>query len=660
MTQRPDGPESAAGAPRRGARLASALRSGLTSGLWAGAVSSAGSGILQASSQADFAAGMTRSVLLELRAAALFWLPVCVGLGIVLAAALTALAPGAVALRRRSGPVFYELGVAFVCAVPVWRVVFGPRKTEIFDALHFTGRFLGNGAALAVAMGPGSVAWWLLRRAAMPPKPRAGGVAGAGAAAGARRTARAGLSIAAACAPPVALGVALAAWPVAGPDRPNIVLISIDTLRADRLGLSGWPQGTSPHFDRLAAESVVFDDATSVAPWTLPAHMSLMTSLAPGEHSCVWWHSRLAPTALTLAEVLREGGWASAGFTGGGYLLPRFGFPQGFDVYEALEEFADPRGEKAVPRQAMAWLAGQSGRPFFLFVHTYRVHFPYLFDEFAGDAGRRFFPGGVTMPVVQAIQSGRRTLSEEERKAVSDWYDGGIRSVDAAFGELLDALAARPDWDRTIVVLLADHGEQFWEHLPKMCPEHGHSFHQEVLRVPLVMRLPGPRSGASWQGARRVGVPVSLLDVAPTILEAAGCPIPASFRGRSLLPLAAGIGTELSPPVPVFAEAAEFGPERKVVRDGSLKLIWAPDPTKLLRETDIGFVPPVALYDLASDRAERENLASARPEEVARLMRLLREHAESFRPPWERYSPRREVPLSNEERERLRTLGYLN
>ena len=628
------------------------LRAGAIAGLWGGTLSAVGSGALQTVSQGWLAAGMGRSALLDLRAAVLFWLPVGLAWGIGLAGVTTLAAPLLRRARARLGGAAYAALTGALCAVPVWRVVFGPWKLDHFEALYFTGRWSGNGAALAIAGGPALVAGWLLWRAARVPRAETPRV---------RSSGRPAVALGAACLPAVLATVAPSAWPAAGPGRPNIVLISLDTTRADRLGAYGYPRPTSPNLDRIAAEGIVFEDATTTAPWTLPAHMSLMTSLAPEEHGCIWWHTSLAPGAVTLAEVLREGGWASAAVTGGGYVLPRFGFHQGFDTYHAIDEEEDPRGETSVPREAIDWLARQpADRPFFLFAHTYRVHFPYLYDGFADASARAAFPQGVTMPIVEDVQAGRRTLSPEERRAVSDWYDGGVRAVDAAFGALFDALRARPDWDRTIVAVVADHGEQLWEHLPKICPEHGHSFHQEVIRVPFLLRLPDAvataRSGATARGLR-ITDPVSLVDVAPTLLDAAGCPIPAGFRGRSLMPL---LRPGAPAPPPVFAASAEFGPDRVVVRDGPLKLIWTPEPGKLLRDIDIGPVPPIALYDLASDPGEAHDLSSERSDTVGRLKDLLRDHQRSFRPPFERRAPRRLVPLTDDERDRLQSLGYVN
>ncbi|MGH8311469.1 MAG: sulfatase, partial [Steroidobacteraceae bacterium] len=284
--------------------------------------------------------------------------------------------------------------------------------------------------------------------------------------------------------------------------RPDIVLVSIDSLRADHLGAYGYARPTSPGLDRLAANGVRFEWAISTTSWTLPAHAALFTGLYDSAHGLVDDGLRLADAHVLLAEMLHDHGYHTAGFFGGPYLHPIFGFGQGFDVYEscmipelasaasvradissetghALRDVTGPRTLAAVTR----WLESVDERPFFLFVHLWDVHYDYVpppeyvlgFDPgYTGTIDGRDYMGD------PAIHAG---MPARDREHVIALYDAEIRFTDDVLARILDALQARGRLGSAIVVVTADHGEGLGEHGETT---HGMLVHDATQRVPLI------------------------------------------------------------------------------------------------------------------------------------------------------------------------------
>jgi len=289
-------------------------------------------------------------------------------------------------------------------------------------------------------------------------------------------------------------------------ERPNIVLISIDTLRFDRLGCTGYTKSSTPNLDQLAKEAVLFEHVYTPVPITLPAHASLLTSSHPSTHGVRDNGEALASTVPTLAEQFRNHGYQTAAFIGSFVLDRRFGLARGFDSYWgefALHRFAgaDPgqvqiRGDR-VEAAAEAWIRLHGGSPFFLFIHFYDLHGPYLLPA----SWRSRFAG--------------RT------------YDGELAYVDSLIGKLRLKLRESGLYDRTVLAVTADHGEGLGDHGER---NHGFFLYRATTQVPLIIRVPG---GARTGG--RVKSTTRLIDIAPTLTEIAGVPTPASFEGRSVL-----------------------------------------------------------------------------------------------------------------------------
>jgi len=392
---------------------------------------------------------------------------------------------------------------------------------------------------------------------------------------------------------------------VPGPAR--IVLISVDTLRADHLGCYGAASAHTPHLDALAARGVRFEAALSPVPLTLPAHASLMTGVDPPQHG-VRHNSihRLGTELPTLAEGLHAAGYATAAFVGALVLDARFGLDRGFDVYDdrtsgrvsGATGYAERRAD-AVVDGALAWLASAPDR-FFLWVHFYDPHAAYTPPPGFASA----FPG--------------------------DPYAGEIAFVDAEIGRLLAAIEARFGARDLLVVATADHGESLGEHGE---PTHSYSLYEATQRVPLLM------AGAGLPAGHEVLDPASLVDIAPTLLAWVGAPPLPAARGRDLR--SAVRGAQLAER-PIYMETLapqfDFGWSPLLgLRVGRFKLVRAPRPE---------------LYDLVEDPGETRNLAHEQPERLARLDAQLDAWGDAA-------TVSRSVSVSAEDRERLRSLGYV-
>jgi arylsulfatase A-like enzyme len=433
----------------------------------------------------------------------------------------------------------------------------------------------------------------------------------------------------------------------AAPLRP-VVLVSLDTLRADRTGFTGATRPLTPRLDALAAEGAVFEQAASAAPWTLPAHVSLFTSLLPFEHGVRWPWQRVHPARSMLAERFRDAGYRTAAFTGGAFVAGSLGYAQGFETYADHDEQIEG-GPEAVVAAALEWVREVRDEPFFLFVHSYEPHAPFERPGFARpeDAGR--LPARIGYADVDAIHAGKLVLDEKERGYVVDLYDGDVRNADRVVGGFLARLRDEGMLDRAILVVLSDHGEDLWDHEATRSPGHGHSLYEELLHVPLFVRAPG-----LVPGPRRIRTPVSLLDVAPTLLDLAGLPPDPGHAGRSLArALRDGVEPE---PRPILAESVQYGPDRFSRREGSTKVVVTPEPRRQHEGLAL-VVRPLEVFDLGADPGERRDVSGAPDPKARRMAQEVRSHAA------ERMLRPEPVPppaseLSEPMRRQLRSLGY--
>jgi len=426
--------------------------------------------------------------------------------------------------------------------------------------------------------------------------------------------------------------------PARPPARPHVVLIVIDTLRADRVGPRPDGSTLTPALDAwAAAHATVFEDAVATASWTYPSAASLLSGLAPHQHGVTTRKDRWDAIAATrgLAARLRAAGYETRAATDGGFVGPLFGFAHGFDRFDATR---DPDRWHTEPdwEDPLTFLETRRGeRPVFVLLHSYIVHDPYQpdADAEARAGGELGALAGVPIGhvnVIGPVQEGRLELDATARHHVERLYDAGVRRMDRALGRALARLEAALDGEPRLVIVTSDHGEELFEH---GALGHGHSLYDELLRVPLLVAFPGGR------GPARDDRPASLLDVVPTVLEAAHLPVPGDLPGHPLQRPPAGR------PVPRVA-AHEGGVQ--AIRWRGIKAILGGPP-------DDGRLAP-ALFDLARDPAERADVSRRRPDR----MEALRAALEDYRRAWPSHAtgaaPRELDPATAAD---LRALGYL-
>ena len=425
-----------------------------------------------------------------------------------------------------------------------------------------------------------------------------------------------------------------ASWEEPSPDL--LILVSIDTLRADHLGCYGYERPTSPVLDAIAEEGVVFEDVTSPAPWTLPAHASMLTGLYPRRHGVRLLEQRLASGVPTLATRLADRGWTTAAIVSNDYLGDRYGLEQGFEVFVSMPTSVKQASPSTlVTDQVIGWLQKSRQKPLFLFVHYYDVHSDYrsLPENEARFVGA--YAGGIDGSTEQLLEvkRGERVLDRADADHLVDLYDAGVRQMDTELGRLVDFLHEHGLEGRALLIVTSDHGEEFLEHGSVL---HGQTQFREVSRVPWLVRGPGVPRGA------RVETPVSLVDLVPTALALLGEGQAVGLDGVD----ASGLwraGGEDPAERPLFAEA-DRGREQDAnhsVRRGSFVLhLHRPSGSH-------------RLHDLRSDPAEQVDVSAEHPELARELRAILRNRVGDAAAP----EPARE--LSPDEAERLRGLGYL-
>ena len=319
-----------------------------------------------------------------------------------------------------------------------------------------------------------------------------------------------------------------------GADKPvNVLLYVIDTLRADHLGVYGYPLPTSPRIDALARESVVFDRVVAQASWTKPAVASILTGLYPAAHGATAVRSAIRPEAATLAEILAGHGYATAAFVTNVNVSRPFGFARGFETFDYFPEDASLPSHHmlsdALNSQVVGWLGARDARPFFLYVHASDPHAPYTAGE---DLRPRFRSPAATAAAIDPAGLRKKfeldwsALTPPEVEELVAEYDAEIAFNDASLGALLDDVKRMGLDDSTLVVVTADHGEEFDDHGGFT---HGHTLYDEVIRVPLVIRLPGAR-----RAGERPATLARQIDLLPTVLDEVGVATPPGLPGRAL------------------------------------------------------------------------------------------------------------------------------
>ena len=404
-----------------------------------------------------------------------------------------------------------------------------------------------------------------------------------------------------------------------GKPRRNLLLISLDTLRADHLGAYGYRRPTSPKIDRLLADQgTLFERAYAQFPGTAGSHMTLLTSLFPCVHQVTGGlgaHRKLRADIHPLAELMRAQGYATAAFTEDGWVTADTGYDRGFGTFVEAKSpiVTQPTGQADVTfPHALSWIRSHGDVNWFVFAHTYQVHYPYT------------PPPGYLERV--APDHGTDRASRD-----AALYDGEIRYTDDVLADFLAGLEDAGAGDSTLIVMLSDHGEQFGEH---RLFAHGNSLFDILLHVPLILRAPG-----LVPAGNRISARVGLIDLVPTVLELLELPPIDVKQGRSLVPLIRG---EPLPPVTMWAE---LPPRLVSARVDDVKWIIGQKTGR------------AQVYDLASDPRELDDVRARFPADGAtKLLAQYRDQICTILPP--ATAPEGTEEIDPEVREKLKALGY--
>ncbi|GJM22943.1 MAG: hypothetical protein DHS20C15_28580 [Planctomycetota bacterium] len=432
---------------------------------------------------------------------------------------------------------------------------------------------------------------------------------------------------------------------------PNVIVWLVDTLRADHLSCYGYERDTSPQLDALAAQGVLFENAHVNSNWTQPSVVSLLSGRAPPIFESDY--SSTIPEGLTLLpEWLRFHGWRTAGFTITAATASHFGFDKGFGEYVELDADLDftVRTRRSGPEfdadrvvaAALDWIDTRAAAPFFLSLHSVDPHAPYEahVGEVAYTDPTYAGPQDGSLTQLDAAFEERRGFSAADRRQLIDLYDGEIRYSDTQLGALVAGLRARDLFDNTLLVVVSDHGEEFWDHRTH---GHGHrNLHAELTHVPLVMSWPdGLPAGLRVPGLMRG------IDLTPTLVHALGLPALPDAEGESVL-LRARAGQGLaSRRALLFADRAKREHGLLAVRSDDLLLHADPE-----RATE--------LFDLEADPAAQHDLGAERPAELERFSDTLhtwRDGRDARRAALE--LGRASVELDEAQAASLRAMGYL-
>ena len=398
----------------------------------------------------------------------------------------------------------------------------------------------------------------------------------------------------------------------------GVVFLMIDTLRADHVGAYG-DLGLTPNLDALFEDSVVFENATATSSWTRPSVATMMTGLYPSSMNVLRQVDVLTPDHLTYPEILRShGGYATLAVSTNHQSGVAFGFNQGYDDFIVPTELQvhEEDGSQAfsaetVVRVGREWLTdhiGTNGRtPFFMFLHFMDPHSPYMpHPEFQTEPEPkgRFSGCGAALRKMDALPY--EELTELDKERIRYLYRGEVRFCDHWIGEFLKGLLAADLYEDTLIIVTSDHGEELWDHGKR---DHGRNLYQEVLHVPLAIKLP-----KSARRGTRVSTPVSLIDLAPTLLELCNFRVPGSIQGTSLVPLIEGKTRDVAheyrySELPTF-ESME-GRGFKIIRDRAHTMATADDHYET--------------YDLRNDPHEREDLNGSQDANHVRMEAHLKE-----------------------------------
>jgi len=457
--------------------------------------------------------------------------------------------------------------------------------------------------------------------------------------------------------------------------RPSVIMISIDTMRADHLSCYGYERNTTPHIDRLASESLIFKRAYATSSWTLPSHASLMTGCYPSMHNAhraehtkpPYFCTKLSDDNVTIAEILSGYGYDTAGIIAGTFCKAFFGLGQGFNFYDDnLDPWGGERSAHAINELAFAWLNNRETQlaqqkfllfnitlPVFLFIHYFDPHQSYMppapFDTLypgrddtviyahtsASAASYKEKELGLLTDVIKR----KHELTLKEKNHLLALYDGELSFVDDAVGKLMEKLTELKLFSKSTIIVTSDHGESFGEH---HLMTHGIALYDDNLRVPLIIKYP------SW--CRKTGVthePVSLVDIFPEILHTVSIPIPENIQGTVLqFPEKNRNIIAENFQDPTWKRRQDFkhiARDLKAIYSGDFKYLWASDGR-------------CELYNITADPFESANLIDKLPQKVRELNAQLERWNSSFNP----IEGDKDLPEPDQAiTDKLRALGYI-
>ena len=439
-------------------------------------------------------------------------------------------------------------------------------------------------------------------------------------------------------------------------DRLNVLLISIDTLRPDHLGCYGYGKDTSPNIDALADRGAIFLNTVSSTCWTLPAHMSLLTGTDISVHGVANDGISLHRGIPLLAEILQQKGFSTAAFCSSPYLNPAFGFDRGFDVYhntdldekgfedtifledrdqwqEVHEEVTSPR----IERLAVDWLNQHKDEQFFLFLHMWDPHFDFVPPPPYNTRFDSDYKGNVTSKHFMFNNDINEKMAPRDLEHIIALYDGEIAFTDHHLGLVFDRLKELGLFDKTLIIVTGDHGEEFFEHGNK---GHRITLYDESVKIPLIVILPG----RDLKG-KKIADQAGIIDIASTILDYLGLPVKLPMHGRSLLPLLEGEDIDDTNPL-----LLELEDKLRALRTNRYKLLFNIEH----RQT--------VILDLEKDPKEtHRKLVTSIPEwtEANREFYSRLEADQILEERFRKGETGQAVKLSEEQIERLKALGYI-
>ena len=466
--------------------------------------------------------------------------------------------------------------------------------------------------------------------------------------------------------------------------KPNVIIISMDSLRFDHLGCYGYKKPTTPNIDKFADEALIFNNAIAQASWTLPSNTSLFTGQYSPSHGLLHSVAKLSPDATTLAEVFQTYGYKTAAFTGGFHISSLYGVDQGFDTYFDKTEHGHLEDVRPL---ALDWLkeTSQTGKNFFLFLQAYDCHSPHkvpkeyehlydpdykgVMDNFIMDHSLGDMINGLTLTTEEGkvIQ-----LTERDINHIVAHYDGAITYADKQLGAFFAELEKMGIPGNTIIIFMSDHGEAHSERGYIIKRKHG-ELYEEGIRVPLIVRLPAHLKSRITKPVSKIDIQVQLIDLMPTVLDYSGIPAPRSCQGKSIRPtiegnapanfnefvFSSGATNITRPPErpnsPITPSLNAQSRPGRTVRTPTWQACVRSLEWKLLKFNDNGETY-YELYNLKTDQGEKNNLAAAKPD----IVESLKQRIES----WEKeilavqLTARMDPSLYKEMRERMRKFGY--